>query len=310
MKRRHPYVPSVKAVLVGPVDSTKPFGKVSAQLAGAAAHCQIVRVLVTTLACLAPGGLPLTYAQNGQTSAPAPAAAKSVPPATAASSPSVPVRADQLLQQMGEYLGSASTFTFHADVTFDHVLPSGMKLQYSAAEDVALQRPNQLYVEWSGDLGDRQFWYDGKSVTLYDPATPFYATTAAPPGIDAMLNMLMARLGFVPPLTDLMYRDPYRAMRGNVQSGLDLGLTQVNGRTCHMLAFVQKDIDWQIWIGDGTQQTPCKLVITYRTDPSQPQFSAVFSDWNFAPRIAAPTFTPQIPAGLEKIPFASVTSAK
>ncbi len=88
---------------------------------------------------------------------------------------------------MGEYIGSAEQFTFHADITFDHVLPSGQKLQYAASEDVALQRPGGLYVEWSGDLGDRQFWYDGKSVTLYDPATPFYASDAAPADNDAML---------------------------------------------------------------------------------------------------------------------------
>jgi hypothetical protein len=51
-------------------------------------------------------------------------------------------------------------------------------------------------------------------------------------------------------------------------------------------------------------------IITYKTQPSQPQFTAVFSDWNFAPRIAAPVFTSEVPANLEKIPFATVTDAK
>jgi len=31
--------------------------------------------------------------------------------------------ADQWLKQMSAYLGSASEFTFHADILFDHVLP-------------------------------------------------------------------------------------------------------------------------------------------------------------------------------------------
>jgi hypothetical protein len=30
---------------------------------------------------------------------------------------------------MGEYIGSAEHFTFHSDIIFDHVLPSGRKLQ-------------------------------------------------------------------------------------------------------------------------------------------------------------------------------------
>ncbi|HUB44600.1 MAG TPA: DUF2092 domain-containing protein [Acetobacteraceae bacterium] len=216
---------------------------------------------------------------------------------------------DVLLQQMGAYLGSAQQFTFHADITFDHVLPSGQKLQYEAAEDVALRRPDGVYVAWSGDLGDRQFWYDGKTVTLYDPATSFYGAEAAPGTIDAMLEMVVKQLGFAPPLADFLYTDPYHAVRGNVQFSLDLGVTDVDGRECQAFAFVEKDIDWQVWIDTGPQLTPCKLVITYKTQPSQPQFSAVFTGWDFSPRIAAPVFTPDLPPGVEKIPFAPVVAS-
>lgn len=125
-----------------------------------------------------------------------------------------------------------------------------------------------------------------------------------------MLDMVMTQLGFSPPLADMLYRDPYRAVRTNAQYGFDLGMADINGQSCHALAFVDKDIDWQIWITDGPQLTPCKLVITYKAQPSQPQFTAVFTDWDFAPRIAAPVFTPEVPAGLEKIPFELVAGAK
>ena len=240
---------------------------------------------------------------------PGPSASTSPQPSTQASTPVAAPEADRLLKQMGAYVGSADQFTFHADVTFDHVLPSGQKVQYAASEDVVLQRPGGLYVEWSGDLGSRQFWYDGKSVTLYDPATPFYASDTAPSDIDAMLDKVVAQQGFSPPLADFLYRDPYKAVRGNVQFGVYLGQTNVNGRACHSLAFVEKNIDWQIWVDTGPQLTPCKIVITYKTQPSQPQFSAVFSDWNFAPRIAEPVFTPDLPQGLEKVPFAPVVAS-
>lgn len=265
---------------------------------------RIVCMVAAAFVIAGPAWAQGTAAPTGQ---PAPGAAS---PAATTAPPAVAEQADRLLRQMGEYVGSAEQFTFHADITFDHVLPSGQKLQYTASEDVALQRPNRLYVEWSGDLGDRQFWYDGKSLTLYDPATPFYATDAAPPDIDAMLEKVVTQFGFSPPLADLLYHDPYHAVRGNVQYGFDLGQTDVNGRSCHALAFVQKDIDWQVWIDAGTQTTPCKLVITYKTQPSQPQFTAVFTDWDFAPRIAAPVFTPEPPVGLEKVPFQTVSGAR
>jgi len=239
-----------------------------------------------------------------------PAAPAASAAATSAPAPAISEAADRLLKEMGAYIGSAEQFTFHADVTFDHVLPSGQKLQFSAAEEVVLQRPGRLYVEWNGDLGARQFWYDGKSVTVYDPATPFYASETAPPEIDSMLDQLVPKLDFAPPLADFLYRDPYKSVRGNIQYGFDLGQNDVNGRTCRTLAFVEKDIDWQIWIENGPQPTPCALVITYKTHPSQPQFTAIFSDWDFAPRIAERVFTPEVPPGTEKIPFATVTAAK
>jgi hypothetical protein len=233
-----------------------------------------------------------------------------LPPATSAAAPAVAPEADRLLKAVGAYIGSAEAFTVSAEVIFDHVLPSGQKLQFAAAEEIVLQRPGRLYVEWNGDLGARQFWYDGKSVTLYDPATPFYASAPAPPEIDAMLAQLAPKLDFAPPLADFLYRDPYKMLREKIQYGFDLGQNDVNGKTCRTLAFVEQDIDWQMWIENGPRPTPCKLAITYKNRPAQPQFTAVFKDWDFAPRIAEAVFTPELPPGTEKIPFARVTAVK
>ena len=228
---------------------------------------------------------------------------------TSGALPDASAQAAEFLKQMSGYVGSANEFTFRADVTLEHVLPSGQKLQFMAVEEVALQRPGHLYVQWTGDLGDRQFWYDGKAVTLYDPATPFYASGQAPADIDAMLDKVDGELGFSPPLADLLYSNPVGAVQGNIQFGLDLGDSEVNGQTCRSLAFTGKDVDWQIWINTGPQLTPCKLVITYKAQPAQPQFSAVFTEWNFSPRIAEAVFTPQLPSAAEKIPFATVLAS-
>jgi hypothetical protein len=158
-------------------------------------------LIATAVMVSAPAWVRIASAQAlspATVAAPAAATAGSTP--TSAVPPVVAEEANRLLRQLGEYIGSAEQFTFHADITFDHVLPSDQKLQYAASEDVALRRPGEPYVEWSSDLGDRQFWYDGKSVTLYDPATPFYASEPAPADIDAMLQAATTQLGFSPPV--------------------------------------------------------------------------------------------------------------
>lgn len=250
------------------------------------------------------------FAAAGASAQNRPAAPAGSAPAKGAPTPAIAPKAARLLEELGSYIGTARQFVFHADVTLDHVLPSGQKLQFSAAEEVVLERPGRVYVEWNGDLGARQFWYDGNSVTLFDPATPFYASASAPPDIDAMLNQLVPKLDFSPPLADFLYSDPYQQVRANIQHGFDLGQNDVDGRNCRTFAFVEKDIDWQIWIENGPQPTPCKLVITYKTQPSQPQFQAVFSDWDFSPRIDPSVFTPDLPPGTQKIPFATVAAAR
>jgi hypothetical protein len=113
-------------------------------------------------------------------------------------------------------------------------------------------------------------------------------------------------LNFAPPLSDFLYSDPYKSVREMIQYGFSAGETQINGRSCRSLAFVEEHIDWQIWIDTGPQLVPCKLVITYKNNSSLPQFSAVFSDWDFTPRIAPSIFTADVPPGTQRISFATV----
>src|SRR5215469_11909388 len=108
-----------------------------------------------------------------------PAASAAAPPATTTAAPAVAESADRLIKEMSAYIGSANEFTFHADVTFDHVLPSGQKLQFSAAEEVVMKRPGGLYVEWNGDLGSRKFWYAGKNRS-HSTTRPCHSMRAMP----------------------------------------------------------------------------------------------------------------------------------
>ena len=239
-----------------------------------------------------------------------PAASSAPSPAVDTAAPVVAEQADRLLRQMSDYIGSAEQFTFHADISFDHVLPSGQKLQYAATEDVALERPGRLYVEWHSDLGDRQFWYDGKSITLYRPCRSVLRIRFGLIGDRQHAGRTGSPDRLCPAAGRFPVSRPVSNRNGKLQYGVYLGLNDVDGRSCHTLAFVEQDIDWQIWIDAGPQLTPCKLVITYKTQPAQPQFSAVFTDWDFTPRIAESVFTPELPPGTEKIPFAPAVAAR
>lgn len=227
------------------------------------------------------------------------------PGTTPSARPVVAPEAERILRNMGAYLKEAKQLGFRAAITHDDLLPTGQKIQLGADYEAVVRRPDRVYTDYRGDGGGRRFWYDGKTITLYDPSVNVYGTEPAKATIDATLAHLIAALGFTPPLSDLMTSDPSATLLEHVLYGFYVGATHVDGTRAHHLAFVERDIDWQIWVEDGTQWVPRKLVITYKSIPGAPQFTAVFSDWDLATRPPDALFTPQVPADADRISFLS-----
>jgi hypothetical protein len=87
-------------------------------------------------------------------------------------------------------------------------------------------------------------------------------------------------------------------------------LTTIAGKPADHLAARTADIDFQIWLAQGEQPLPLRVVLTYKKEVGQPQFRANLNDWNLAPKIdeAALAFSP--PAGAETVPFMVSLPAK
>ena len=214
-------------------------------------------------------------------------------------------RADRILREMGDYLKTAKEFAFHAVVTYDEVHSNGQKIQYGGVSKVSVRRPDRIYAKFDGDERRSRTFYNGKTVTIHDAVMNLYAVTKVPPTIDGAVDLILDKYGFQVPIADFVYEDPYTILRENVQSGVMLGLHDVNGVPCRHLAFRQEAIDWQIWIADGPKPVPMKLVITYKHETGSPQYAAVLSDWDFQPRLSDHAFTFYPPTGAGMIEFLS-----
>ena len=193
--------------------------------------------------------------------------------------------------------------TYHAEVNFDSVLPSYVKLQYAAEMDTAIKRPNELAIIYKSDLGAKAIWYDGNTLTIYDPAHRAYASTAAPESIDAMIKQVAEERNLSIPLENLDLNNPCERVYRDIQRGKYVGVNDVGGIDCDHLAFIQQDVDWQLWIEHGKRPVPRKIVITYKNLPSQPQWAAVLSEWRFNRKLPASLFQPKIPKGAIKTSF-------
>ncbi len=217
--------------------------------------------------------------------------------------PAIDAKAEQALKKMSTYLSGLKQFTVEGEETFDEVLDNGQKVQFSHQRKIAVSRPGHVVAEFKGDLSDRLFYYNGKTVVMYDKDKKVYGSHDFKGSVDELINMLHEKLGFSVPLSDLLMQDPYKILTKEVTSGTLVGVHNVGGVKCDHLAFTQKLVDWQIWIETGDKPLPRKLVITQKQLRGEPQYTAVLSRWDTTAKLADTMFDFTPPKDVKRIGF-------
>ena len=209
------------------------------------------------------------------------------------------------LDRMGEYLRTVMTFAINADYTTEEVLETGQKIRYTGAIDLVAQRPGHLRANLDSSRKRRQYFYDGRTLTVWAPRQGFYSTLSAPPTIRELLQVANDRLGLVLPLADMFEFGANPALTSRLTSAMVIGVEAVQDQTCTHYAFRQPDVDWEIWIRTGDQPLPCMYRIIDLRDPALPDYETRMT-WNLSPTITAGTFTFVPPQGADPIPMASI----
>jgi hypothetical protein len=217
-------------------------------------------------------------------------------------------QAEKLLRRMSDYLASRQQFTLKAESTLEAVLTSGQKLQYDSPATLMVSRPNKLRAHRKGDIANQEFFYDGKTLTLYNPRENVYATTAAPPTLDEMLDFAREKLDIIAPAAELLYKNAAEKMLKESSSGFVVGPSVVGGVKCTHLAFRGSEVDWQIWIEDGDKPLPRKFILTSKKVAGEPQFTVLIRSWDVAPKLTNQEFSFTPPKGAKKIEFLQLTA--
>ena len=220
-----------------------------------------------------------------------------------ATRPAVDPTADQILRGSCDFLEHSPAFAVHAEIWKDVVLPSGHKIQVTRSVDLDLRRPDRLHVDAHARQKGRSIWYDGKSLTVLDREKNLYGVVDAPATIDQTLDLAAQSYGITVPLEDLAVSDPYTSFMKHVTAGGYFGDEPVLGVPCRHVGFATDRIDWQLWVSDGPQPLPQKLVITYKGESQSPQYTAIFTKWNLVDRVADLAFQFIPPTGSARIPL-------
>jgi hypothetical protein len=211
--------------------------------------------------------------------------------------------AQRLLKASTDFLASQKQFSADTRNTLEIVLKSGQKIEFNHQARLSAQRPNKLRAERTGDLVEQVFVYDGKSLTLHEPKGKVYAQVAVPGTLEGMLDFARTRLDIVAPAGDLLYGNAYDILMTGVTDGFVVGKAVIEGVLCDHLAFRAKHVDLQVWVQQGAQPLPRKLVITTRDLENAPQFAVTVKQWNLKPKFGPQTFAFTPPAGATKVEF-------
>jgi hypothetical protein len=216
-------------------------------------------------------------------------------------------QAEKLLRRMSDYLGGRQQFSLKAESALEVVLKSGQKIQFESPATLEVSRPNKLRAHRKSDIANQEFFYDGKTLTLYNPKENLYATTAAPPTIDETIDFAREKLDIIAPASELLYKNAAEKMLKASSSGFVVGPSVVAGVKTTHLAFRGAEVDWQIWIEDGDKPLARKFILTSKQIKGEPEFTVVIRSWDVAPKFTDKEFTFTPPKGAKKIEFLALT---
>ena len=259
------------------------------------------------------GAAAQTPAADVKQATPPAKAAKSAKPAKKPAAPEFKLvlepRAMDLLKATSARLAAAKSMSFTAIVGYEYPSKLGPPIVYTTRYDVTMQRPDKLRIIIPGDGPASEFYYDGKTVMAYAPAENLVAVADAPPTIDGALQAAVNKGAVYFPFSDMLVADPYAALTDGTILAFYIGPSGVVGGTkTDMVAWANKDVFLQIWIGVD-DKLPRRIRAVYAADPLQMRHEMELSNWQLDSAIDPNAFTSTKAQAAPRIAFKSPVAA-
>jgi len=212
--------------------------------------------------------------------------------------------AKAILLKMAHFLAQAPAFSVTIRSGYDAIQSDGQPIEFGAKRRILLQRPDRLRVDVERSDGDQGLvLFDGKGITAFKADDNAYARVEKSGTVDGALVYLVRDLQVTLPLARMFHTRFPKDLEKLITSIMYVEEDYLFDVPTDHLAARSADVDLQIWIAQGEQPLPRRVILTYKNAPGHPQFRADLSDWNLSPQVAADSFSFVPPAGAEQIPF-------
>jgi hypothetical protein len=218
--------------------------------------------------------------------------------------------AKALLKAMTEYVAAQKAISFDYDASLEVVTKEDQKLTLAASGNVELARPDKVRASRSGGFADIETVFDGKTLTILGRNMNVYTQVAIPGSIDHLVDELREKYNRPLPGADLLISNSYDELMEDVVDVKDLGSGVIGGTECDHLAFRKKDVDWQIWIAQGSRPYPCRYDVSTKVVAGSPEYGIQIRAWKTGGEVVSKGFDFTAPADARQVDVADLAKLK
>lgn len=208
----------------------------------------------------------------------------------------------QVMKALGDWLSRLDQFSVSVDVTADEVYPGDTRVQRAYAMEMRVLKPTGFNVRVKGASGLRDYAFDGKELAVYYKSWNALAVAPFSGTNEGVIAFAADKLGVVVPLADLILGSKAYTT-DDILSAIYVGKAEVGGSECHHVLVLMEDLDLQLWVDAGPEPMMRKFLLTYKSIPGYPQYSALLHRWDVKSPVDAKSLKVDAPQDAARVPF-------
>jgi hypothetical protein len=208
-----------------------------------------------------------------------------------------------VLDKMSDIIGDLESCSFKLSSIYDVYSPERDLFKKHTKSEVYMVGPDKMLINSTGDKGHRQFFYNGTELWYYSHDENNYGMIETPSNILGTIDSVFNAYQIEFPAADFFYPAFTDDLIETSQRISCLENSDVNGQQCYHILAVGKELSIQIWISNDGLYLPVKYLIIYNQYEGNPQFEAVFSNWQINPNLPDAMFNFSPPAGAFPVRF-------
>ena len=225
--------------------------------------------------------------------------------APAALGPSIPAKVSAVLTRMADFLNNTAKFTGTIIFANDVLQRNGQVLEFGGTVDLTIHAPLLAKIAIQNRDGSNiTVNLDGETlfVSTYIDDQFVYDSTKQLGDITVSLESLAEEFGISRSMQGIFSANVL-AMFAEANSGNYIGKETIGGMLCDHLLLRSDTQDVQIWITQGNQPAPIRILIVHKESQGQLREWMQFINWNFSPDLPADSFALQLPENAERFEF-------